>query len=64
MSSEASAVMKIDNDGFWRKYSGGKMGKKIETSSKAVNFSDRPLFLVRGNDQCGLNDFEIGHNAS
>ena len=41
-----------------------EMGKKIEINSKAVNFSDRPLFLVRGNDQCGLNDFEIGHNAS
>ena len=39
-----------------------KLGKKIEMLSKSVNFSDRPLFLVRGIDQCGLNDFTIGHN--
>ena len=37
-----------------------ELGKEIEMRSKAVNFSDRPLFLVRGSDQCGLNDFKMG----
>ncbi|MBS0448711.1 MAG: phytanoyl-CoA dioxygenase family protein [Proteobacteria bacterium] len=27
----------------------------------AVNFAQRPLWLVRGVDRCGLNDFAIGH---
>jgi len=26
-----------------------------------VNFAQRPLWLVRGRDVCGLNDFEVGH---
>lgn len=26
-----------------------------------VNFAHRPLWLVRGVDRCGLNDFEVGH---
>ena len=26
-----------------------------------VDFTTRPLFLVRGTDVCGLNDFEVGH---
>jgi ectoine hydroxylase-related dioxygenase (phytanoyl-CoA dioxygenase family) len=27
----------------------------------AVNFAQRPLWLLRGVDRCGLNDFRIGH---
>ena len=27
----------------------------------AVNFSQRPLWLLKGVDRCGLNDFEVGH---
>ena len=41
-----------------------EIGRQFEQGSKAVNFSDRPVFLLRGTDICGLNDFEIGHQAS
>jgi hypothetical protein len=27
----------------------------------AVNFAQRPLWLLRGVDRCGRNDFRIGH---
>ena len=27
----------------------------------AVNFAKRPLWLLRGVDRTGLNDFEVGH---
>ena len=27
----------------------------------AVNFAQRPLWLLKGVDRCGLNDFEVGH---
>ena len=27
----------------------------------AVNFAQRPLWLVKGRDVCGLNDFSVGH---
>jgi hypothetical protein len=29
-----------------------------------INFdhTERPLFLMRGEDRCGFNDFEIGHD--
>jgi hypothetical protein len=30
-------------------------------SGVAVNFSQRPLWLLRGKDQTGLNDFVVGH---
>jgi hypothetical protein len=26
-----------------------------------VNFAQRPLWLVKGRDVCGLNDFTVGH---
>jgi hypothetical protein len=29
----------------------------------AVNFAQRPLWLVKGRDVCGLNDFSVGHPA-
>jgi ectoine hydroxylase-related dioxygenase (phytanoyl-CoA dioxygenase family) len=29
----------------------------------AVNFAERPLWLLRGVDRCGRNDFRIGHRA-
>jgi len=29
----------------------------------AVNFGQRPLWLVKGRDVCGLNDFRVGHLA-
>jgi len=29
----------------------------------AVNFAERPLWLVKGVDRCGLNDFSVGHRA-
>ena len=29
----------------------------------AVNFAQRPLWLVKGQDACGLNDFAVGHPA-
>ena len=30
-------------------------------SGVAVNFAQRPLWLLKGVDRCGLNDFEVGH---
>ena len=30
-------------------------------SGVAVNFAQRPLWLVKGVDRCGLNDFTVGH---
>jgi hypothetical protein len=27
----------------------------------AVNFANRPLWLLSGMDRTGLNDFEVGH---
>ena len=27
----------------------------------AVNFAQRPLWLLKGVDRCGMNDFEVGH---
>jgi hypothetical protein len=36
----------------------------IETSNKSgytVDFSTRPLWLLRGRDRSGRNDFTIGH---
>ena len=30
-------------------------------AASAVNFAERPLWLARGIDRCGLNDFAIGH---
>lgn len=41
-----------------------EFGHQLEQNSKAVNFSNRPLFLVHGTDICGQNDFEIGHDAT
>ncbi len=29
----------------------------------AVNFAQRPLWLVKGRDVCGQNDFTVGHPA-
>ena len=29
----------------------------------AVNFAQRPLWLLKGQDRCGLNDFSVGHGA-
>ena len=29
----------------------------------AVNFGQRPLWLVKGRDVCGRNDFAVGHLA-
>ena len=29
----------------------------------AVNFAQRPLWLLKGVDACGLNDFEVGHTG-
>lgn len=29
----------------------------------AVNFARRPLWLVKGVDACGLNDFSVGHET-
>ena len=28
------------------------------------NFSDRPIWLARGRDVCGKNDFTIGHSTA
>jgi ectoine hydroxylase-related dioxygenase (phytanoyl-CoA dioxygenase family) len=33
-------------------------------SGVPVNFAQRPLWLVRGVDRCGLNDFEVGHRRT
>ena len=41
-----------------------ELGQKFEQGSSVVNFSERALYLARGVDQCGLNDFEIGHLSS
>jgi hypothetical protein len=32
-------------------------------SGVAVDFARRPLWLLRGTDRSGRNDFEIGHRA-
>ena len=32
-------------------------------SGLSLNFATRPLWLVKGKDACGLNDFRIGHPA-
>jgi hypothetical protein len=29
----------------------------------AVNFAQRPLWLLKGTDRSGLNDFTVGHSA-
>ncbi len=41
-----------------------EIGRQYEQGSKAVNFSNRPVFLMRGIDACGLNDFQIGHTSA
>ena len=30
-------------------------------TGEAVNVAQRPLWLVKGVDRCGLNDFSMGH---
>jgi len=37
------------------------MGKVSALS--ALDFAERPIWLLRGVDRCGLNDFEVGHTA-
>jgi hypothetical protein len=34
------------------------------TSGLNLNFATRPLWLLKGRDVCGLNDFVTGHRAS
>lgn len=41
-----------------------EIGLQLEKGGNAVNFSNRPLFLVSGVDQSGLNDFEVGHTTA
>lgn len=41
-----------------------ELGRQFEKNSKVVNFSERALYLVRGKDKCGLNDFNVGHISS
>ncbi len=36
-----------------------EMGRVLALS--ALDFAQRPLWLLQGVDRCGLNDFEIGH---
>ena len=38
-----------------------QLGQKLEGGAEAIKYSDRALFLVRGVDKCGLNDYQIGH---
>lgn len=33
-------------------------------SGVPVDFSQRPLWLLKGRDACGLNDFDVGHTRS
>jgi len=33
-------------------------------SGVPVDFSQRPLWLLKGRDVCGLNDFDVGHTRS
>ncbi len=37
------------------------LGVELERRSGTIDFSGRALYLMRGRDVCGLNDFQIGH---
>ncbi len=37
------------------------LGVELERRSGSIVFSGRALYLMRGRDVCGLNDFQIGH---
>lgn len=41
-----------------------ELGLRLESGSEAIKYSDRALFLVRGVDKCGLNDYQIGHKVN
>ena len=36
----------------------------MQFSGYPSNFADRPIWLARGRDVCGRNDFTIGHTTS
>ena len=36
---------------------------RMQFSGYPSNFKDRPIWLARGRDVCGRNDFTIGHGA-
>ncbi len=38
-----------------------QLGASMGADNASHDYGSRPLFLVRGNDVCGRNDFEIGH---
>lgn len=38
-----------------------ELGKSMGTKNASHDYGVRPLFLVRGKDACGKNNFEIGH---
>ena len=38
------------------------LGREMGQKHNAHDYGYRPLFLVRGSDACGKNDFEIGHH--
>jgi hypothetical protein len=38
-----------------------EIGRALQAKGNLVDFATRPLWLVRGQDACGLNDFSVGH---
>jgi ectoine hydroxylase-related dioxygenase (phytanoyl-CoA dioxygenase family) len=37
--------------------------KRMGDSGYAIDFESRPIWLLRGGDACGKNDFAVGHGA-
>ncbi|MEQ8584749.1 MAG: phytanoyl-CoA dioxygenase family protein [Thalassobaculaceae bacterium] len=38
-----------------------EIGRALQAKGNLVDFATRPLWLLRGTDACGLNDFQVGH---
>ncbi|MFX4224006.1 MAG: phytanoyl-CoA dioxygenase family protein [Thalassobaculum sp.] len=39
-----------------------EIGRALQAKGNLVDFTTRPLWLLRGSDACGLNDFRVGHS--
>ena len=38
-----------------------EIGRELQAKGNLVDFTTRPLWLLRGKDACGQNDFRVGH---